>query len=328
MEPAKYKRPVIVGIFVFIGLVILVAAVFTLGGQKSTFEKKISIKAVFDNVNGLTVGDNVWLSGVKVGVVKYIDFADNGEVLITMSIEEKVKKLVHKDSKVKISSEGLMGNRIIVIYEGTSQSPLATGDDYLLSETSTDKKNLLETLETSNRNLRVITENLKEISNKMLNGKGAIAALLDDSTIVRNLRYGAANLKYAIANFRSVSVQGETVLKNLVDFSSQLNKQGTLVNDLITDTVVFSQLKESVAQLKSAADTISVFSQNIGKAGAALNKENNIASVLLYDDTTALHLKAIIANLDSASYTLNEDLEALQHSVLLKGYFKKSKKPQ
>ena len=62
----KNKRSVIVGLFVTIGILILLVGVFTLGGQKKTFVPSINILAVFDNVNGLQKGDNVWFSGVKV----------------------------------------------------------------------------------------------------------------------------------------------------------------------------------------------------------------------------------------------------------------------
>ena len=66
MNPFKNKHSVIVGIFISIALIILIIGVFTLGGQHDTFVEKISVKAVFDDVNGLQTGNNVWLSGVKI----------------------------------------------------------------------------------------------------------------------------------------------------------------------------------------------------------------------------------------------------------------------
>ena len=91
MKPFKNKHSVIVGIFISIALIILIIGVFTLGGQHDTFVKKIHIRAVFDDVNGLKIGDNVWLSGVKVGVIQKIDFTDDAAVLITMNIEKNGK---------------------------------------------------------------------------------------------------------------------------------------------------------------------------------------------------------------------------------------------
>src|ERR1700690_2587765 len=143
MNPFKNKHSVVVGIFVSIALIILMVGVFTLGGQHDTFVKKIPVKAVFYDVNGLKIGDNVWLSGVKVGVIKNIDIKDEGSVLITMNVEKKVEGFIHKDSKVKIGSDGLMGNTIIIIYGGTKQSPLVTSQDILLSEKSAGTQEML-----------------------------------------------------------------------------------------------------------------------------------------------------------------------------------------
>ncbi len=66
-----------VGVFIFIGLAIFIAGIFTLGGQKKTFEKKIEVRALFTDVGGLQEGNNVWFSGVKVGTVKKINIIGN-----------------------------------------------------------------------------------------------------------------------------------------------------------------------------------------------------------------------------------------------------------
>jgi phospholipid/cholesterol/gamma-HCH transport system substrate-binding protein len=326
MKTFKNKHSVIVGIFISIALIILIIGVFTLGGQHDTFVKKISVKAVFDDVNGLKIGDNVWLSGVKVGVIQKIDFADNGAILITMNIERKVQRLIHKDSKVKIGSDGLIGNTIIVIYGGTKTSALVTNGDFLFSEKSAGTKDMLATLDESNKNLLIITKNLKDISNKILNGQGTLTTLLNDPDLPQKIVLSVSDLKSTMANFKTTSVQSKKVLKNLVDFSSRFNKEGTLVNDLVTDTIIFNNLRSSVFELNKTMNTISTFSDNIKKASDALNEKDNTAGVLLHDEEVASHLKSTINNLDSASHKLDEDLKAIQHNFLFRRYFKKKAK--
>ena len=125
------KRMITVGIFVLLGIIIFVAAVLTLGGQKKTFEKKSTLKAVFKDVSGLQAGNNIWFSGVKVGTIKNISFTPNAMVEVTMSIETKVMQYIKKDAKAKISSEGLIGNKIIVIFGGGMQSSPVAEDDVL-----------------------------------------------------------------------------------------------------------------------------------------------------------------------------------------------------
>src|SRR5262245_38521959 len=122
MGTEKNKRMVIVGLFVTIGLLILMVGVFTLGGQKRTFAPSINIQAVFDNVNGLQKGDNVWFSGVKVGIVKTIEFNGNSQIKVTMHIERKAQEFIRKDAKAKVGAEGFIGNKLVVIYGGSQQA--------------------------------------------------------------------------------------------------------------------------------------------------------------------------------------------------------------
>jgi len=326
MNLFKNKHSVVVGIFISIALIILLVGVFTLGGQHDTFIKKIPVKAVFDDVNGLKIGDNVWLSGVKVGVIKNIDITDEGAVLITMNVEKKVQRFIHKDSKVKIGSDGLMGNTIIIIYGGTRKSPPVTNQDLLLSEKPAGTQEMLASLNESSKNLLVITNNLKDISNNILKGKGTLNTLINDSTLPKNIKFTISDLKSTIANFKTTSVQSEKMMKNLVDFSAHFNKEGTLPNDLVTDTTVFNNLRSTVSKLRTTMDTISAFSYNIKKASDALNEKENTAGELLHDQQVASHLKSIINNLDSASHKLDEDLQAIQHNFLFRRYFKKKAK--
>lgn len=134
MSSLKNNRPVIVGIFILIGLAILVVTIFTLGGQKKTFVKSFSVHAVFNDVGGLIKGGNVWFSGVKVGTVSSISFYGNSQVQVTMSLEKEVQSHIHKNSMAKIGSDGLIGNKIVIIYGGDTTLPQIEKNDFLRVE--------------------------------------------------------------------------------------------------------------------------------------------------------------------------------------------------
>jgi phospholipid/cholesterol/gamma-HCH transport system substrate-binding protein len=99
MNNTDYKRPLIVGIFIFTGLVIFIIGVFAIGSQQKIFEKKINLKIIFDDVSGLQAGNNVWLSGVKVGTVKKISFYGSTQVEITMNIERSFQSHIYRNAK-------------------------------------------------------------------------------------------------------------------------------------------------------------------------------------------------------------------------------------
>src|SRR5829696_2631962 len=120
----KTRRSVIVGAFVFLALVIFVLGVMTLGGQKSLFNKGATINAVFNEVNGLQSGNNVWYAGVKVGTIKKIAFEKDGRVKVEMNIEEDYLYIIKKDTKAKVGSDGFIGNKLVVLYGGTTSAPV------------------------------------------------------------------------------------------------------------------------------------------------------------------------------------------------------------
>jgi len=65
---------------------------------------------------------------------------------------------------------------------------------------------------------------------------------------------------------------------------------------------------------------------NMEAASAKLKENDNPLGALLHDEETAKNLKEMIDNLNTASEKLNEDLEAVQHNFLFRGYFKKKEK--
>ncbi len=324
----KNNRPVIVGIFILIGLTILVVSIFTLGGQKKTFVKSFTIHAIFNDVGGLIKGSNVWFSGVKVGTVKGISFTGNSQVEVTMSIENEVKSHIHKNTFAKIGSDGLIGNKIVIIYGGDSTLPQVEKNDFLVVEKSLSTDDMLATFQENNKNLLEITKDFKNISKKIDSGKGILATLLNDPEMVNKLNSTIDNLQASASNFKTVSITSTDVLLNLKNFSAKMNKSGNSINDLITDTLMYSNIKVTLSQLEKAADAVSKFTINLKTAGKKLNQKDNIAGVLLNDSITATTIKVILKNLEASSQKLDEDLEALQHNFLLKGFFRKKEKNQ
>jgi phospholipid/cholesterol/gamma-HCH transport system substrate-binding protein len=326
MKSAKNKRSVTVGIFIFLGIVILIVTVFTLGSQKKAFIKAVPVKTVFEDVSGLQVGDNVWLSGLKIGIIKKLSFVPNTGVEVTMNLDAHVVPLIHRDSKTKISSNGLMGNKIVVIFGGAKNTPHVKENDVLESVKPISTEDMLAVLQENNKSLLVILSNFKDVSNKIAAGKGTLGSLLNDSSMAKDMRATIASLRSTVAKFNATATQSEKAVTGIADFTTHLNKQGTLMNDLVTDTTIFADLRATVSQLKHAADTASQITNDIKSATTQLTKKNNAVGAVLNDEEFALRLKSTITNLDSASKNLNEDLIALQHNFFFKGYFKKKKK--
>lgn len=323
MRSTGNRRAVIVGIFVFLGVAIFIITVLTLGSQKKTFGNFVKVKSFFENVNGLQKGNNIWFSGVKVGTIEKVNLIGNNKVEVDMSIEEKSAHFIHKDSRAKLSTDGLIGNKIIEIYGGTSQSPLIENGDLLANDILLSTDAMMKTLSKNNDNLLAITTDFKTISSRIAEGKGSIGQLLTSDELADNLNNTILTVKKASQNLERLSA-------NVTAYTSRLNDKGTLANDLVTDTVIFSKLRYTVSGLQEVADKSKEIMSSLQEAGANLNNglqnKNTPAGMFLGDERTAAGLKVTLDNLQSASKKLDEDLEALQHNFLFRGFFKKKAK--
>ncbi len=316
MNESPNKRAVIVGIFVLIGLSLVVAVVFFIGGMQKTFESKMRIVSFFDDVNGLKKGNYIWFSGVKIGTINELRFSGLSQVEVILKIDKDIQQHIRKDSKVKISTDGFIGNKILIIYGGSEQSDWVQEGDTLQVEKALSTEDMMKTLQENNENLKAITSDFKIISKSLVAGEGTIGKLLNDNTLYEDISASTKSLQKA-------SDKAQQMIVSLADFSSQLNKKGTLANDLVTDTIIFNSLKYSILQLQQIADTASAFLANVQEVS---NNPNSSIGVLLHDEESGADLKETIKNLESSSKKLNEDLEALQHNFLLRRFFKKKAK--
>ena len=330
MNDSPNKRAVIVGIFVFVGVLFLVGGILMVGNLHETFKRKMQIVSFFDNVNGLQKGNNIWFSGVKIGTVSNLRFYGKSQVAVSLNIETKIQQYIRKDALVKISSDGLIGNKILVIYGGTQAYDPVNEGDTLAVEKAVSSEEMMTTLQENNKNLLVITTgfkdittdfkdvatNFKTISKKLTTNDGSIGKLLNDNTLYDNINTTTVSLKNA-------SAKAQELVGELSNFSSGLNKKGTLAHDLTTDTIVFNSFKSSILQLQNMADTANLFIANLK---ATANNPNSSIGVLLHDEQAGAYLKETLKSLESGSKKLDESLEAVQHSFLLRCFFKKKEK--
>jgi len=317
------KTAFTVGIFIFIGIAILITMVLTLGGQKKIFQNSVTVKAVFDDVQGLQKGNNVWFSGVKIGTVKRIAFYGTSQVEVDLDVQKTSVQYIRSDSKAKISSDGLIGNKIVVIYGGNVNQPVVVEGDLLTVEKAVSTEEMLGTLQKNNVNLLEITGDFKTISNRLNKGEGTIGKLLTDETLVNDLQQVMTTLQSAATNTQRLT-------NTLSSYTARLNKKGTLANELVNDTILYANLKSSAVQIEEITKTGQAVINDLQQASTTLGKNlknpNTPIGVLLINENVGTELKSTMRSLNSSSQKLDENLEALQHNFLLRGFFRKKEK--
>jgi phospholipid/cholesterol/gamma-HCH transport system substrate-binding protein len=287
-----------------------------IGNLHETFKKKIALIALFDDVNGLQVGNNIWFSGVKVGTVSKLEFVENSKVRVELKVEVNSVPFIRKDSFVKLSTDGLIGNKILVIYGGTATQPTIENGDQLGVEKTFTSEDMINTLQENNKNILAITNDLKVVSNDLSNGNGTIGKLLKDDELYNQLNGAGVSLNQA-------SQKANEFLSSINAYSKGLNKKGSLANELVSDTVLFNSLKLSAVQFHELIDSASAFVSSVKESA---NSTNAPLGLLLNDAETGTHIKQTIINLESGSKKLDANLEALQHTFLFRRYFRKINK--
>ncbi len=331
MEKSIYQK-LRLGIFVLTGITLFVLAIWMIGSKQNIFGNSSDLYAVFNNVNGLKTGNNIRFSGIKVGTVKNIQMINDTLIVVKMSIESDITKHIKTDAKAVITTDGLVGNMIVNILPGAgSQTALQSGDTIRsYSRIRTDE--MLNTLSVTNENAALLTAELLKITKEISNGKGIVGAIINDSTITDDV-------KQTLHFLRKTSYESSIAIKNINNLVSSLNKKDNLIG-VIKDTVLAKQMKNIVSNIEKSSQEIETVIDNLNttientnstvlnvKEGkGAINYLSNDPALVKKIDHTVNNLDSAMIKINTAGIKLNENLEALKHNWLLRGYFKNLEK--
>jgi len=195
MDTHTEKFKIRLGLFVAGGLALFILAVFIIGKQKNLFNPVYNLSSTFNNVSGLQIGNNIRFSGINVGTVGNISIINDSTVRVDMSIKKEVKQFIKTDSEVGIGSEGLIGDRLLIITQGSPVAALAVEGQQLNSKEPVETDAIMASIKVTAGNVEIITQQLAEVMVKINGGNGTLGKLIQDTTIAENLNQTIVNLK-------------------------------------------------------------------------------------------------------------------------------------
>jgi phospholipid/cholesterol/gamma-HCH transport system substrate-binding protein len=193
MSSSKFK--VRLGLFVTGGIILFILAIFLIGRQKNLFNPVFKLTTTFYNVSGLQVGNNVRFSGINVGTVDNINIINDSTVQVDMIIKRDVQQFIKTDCLVAIGSEGIIGDRILIITQGSPESPIVKDKQIILSLEPVETDAIIASLLVTAVNAEVISGQLAEVMVKINSGNGTIGRLIQDTVIAENINEMIINLK-------------------------------------------------------------------------------------------------------------------------------------
>jgi phospholipid/cholesterol/gamma-HCH transport system substrate-binding protein len=195
METHSQKFKVRLGLFVAGGIALFVLAIFIIGKQKNLFNPVFKLTSTFYNVSGLQVGNNIRFSGINVGTVDNISIINDSTVRVDLLVKKEVKKFIKSDCEVAIGSEGFIGDRLLIITQGSADAPIIKEGQELVSIEPVETSAIMASLKVTAVNAEIITQQLAEVMIKINGGKGTLGRLIQDSVIAENLNQTIVNLK-------------------------------------------------------------------------------------------------------------------------------------
>jgi phospholipid/cholesterol/gamma-HCH transport system substrate-binding protein len=289
------------GIFIFLGSTLLVVLIFLLGNKDQLFTSTFTVKTYFQNTGGLRNGASVRFGGIDVGAVKGVRIVNDGtgRIEISMRIKDEIKPFLKKDSRASIETEGLVGNKVVVITMGSDKAEgIANGGTILAIEPLSFADIIAET-QGIMAYTKDMTKNLAEIVYKVNEGEGTIGKILNDDQL-----YNAATNLTKSADRSMVSLTND--MKDVIALFDDLGKG---VEDVVRNiNNVVTRIDTVLQGVSEGKGILGSFVSDKGKESESINQILDNLVIVTEDAKT------------SAS-RLAENMEALKHNWLFKSYF-------
>ncbi|CAH8283202.1 phospholipid/cholesterol/gamma-HCH transport system substrate-binding protein [Mariniflexile fucanivorans] len=195
MKTNKNAYKVKLGIFVSIGILILFIIIFFIGSNQNLFSSKFKINTNFRNVSGLQVGGQVRFSGIAVGTIESVSIINDSTVNVVAMMDKDVKKFIKKDSKASITSEGVIGDKLLMISQGSSSAPEIKDGSFIQSMEPVEFDDILASIKITAENAEVITDELATMLIDINEGEGTLGKLLNDEGVARDMEKTMENLR-------------------------------------------------------------------------------------------------------------------------------------
>lgn len=278
----KKMSTVRLGIFIFIGAVLLISAIMLIGNKESMFTPTFDVYTHFENIEGLRSGASVRLSGIGVGSVSEIKIDPNtaGKVIIKMRLNTDIQKFIKTDSKASIETEGLVGNKVVVIRVGSANSPEVKNGGFIQSIEPLGFAAIIAETQGIMAYTKEMTKNLSEIVAKVNEGEGSIGKLLNKDDLylnsnrliitadnsLRSISSKLDTLTYIIntmgSSAQSILVTADSVVVRVDDLLARIQRGEGLIGALTDDkskitgqvTEVFQNLIKITEETKAGAE--------------------------------------------------------------------------
>ena len=258
-----------VGVLILIALIILGVSIIKLGQAGNLFGSRYTLVSFVNNASGLRVGGPVTVAGQLAGSIKQIDFlppdADTTRNLkLIVEVNSSLREQVRQDSRAKIKTLGLLGDKVYDITVGTPRFRSLHEGDTVIVAPAVDYEAVVQQASGAIGEVVTLTRDLKRVTAGINRGEGTLGQLVTNRQLYDQLNSTLTRTSSLMARLE--------------------NPRGT-IGRLLDDPSLYYSLNRAIA----SADT--VISQ--------INRSNGTMGRLLRDDTLYVHLVSVVNKADS-----------------------------
>jgi phospholipid/cholesterol/gamma-HCH transport system substrate-binding protein len=305
-----------VGLVVALAVVVVGVAIYKLGQAANLFTKRYHLIAFLPDANGLREGGSVMVAGQLAGTVTKIDFlpVDNDttrNLRLELAVDDNVREQIRKDSKGKLRTLGLLGDKVFDITTGTPRyQPLRDGDTVTVVP-SLDYEAVIAQASGAVNDMVALTKDLRAITGGLVKGEGTMGQLLTNRTLYDQLNGTLGRANSMLARFQNPNgtvgrmLEDPTLYNKLVGVITSTDSLVISINAskgtaglLLRDTTLYANL---LGITRGADSLMRSLTNGQGTASRLLTDQT------LYDQLNKLvtDLSAIIADVrrDPSRYT-------------------------
>jgi phospholipid/cholesterol/gamma-HCH transport system substrate-binding protein len=258
-----------VGVLIVIAIVILAFAAVRLGQAGNLFGKRFQVVSFVANASGLRVGGPVTVAGQLAGSIKDIQFLPPDQdttknLKLLLEIDRKLTDQVRADSRAKIKTMGLLGDKVFDISVGTPRYRTLHEGDTLLITPSIDYEAVVQQASGAINEVVGLTRDLKKVTGGIARGEGTLGQLVTNRQLYDQLNGTLARTSALMARLE--------------------NPRGT-IGRLLDDPQLYYSLNRTVASAYTIIRQMTAGNGSIGK--------------LMRDDTLYVHLVSVVSRADS-----------------------------
>lgn len=195
MDSHSVQFKIRLGLFVAIGVALFVIAIFIIGKQKNVFDPVFNLTTTFYSVSGLQVGNTIRFAGINIGTVDNIRIINDSTVRVDMIIKKSVQRFIKTDCEAGIGSEGIIGDRVLVITQGSMDAPVVKDGQQIASKEPVETDAIMASLKVTVDNTAIVSAQLAEITTKINHGHGVLWKLIQDPVLAENVGQTIVSLK-------------------------------------------------------------------------------------------------------------------------------------